>query len=180
LSPANNLPLQTNTFIGRAQELAQVRQLLTGARLLNLTGAGGAGKTRLALEAVAGLPEEYLDGAWLVELAPLADPALVPQTVASVLRVRETAGSTVLDKLTGYLRDKSLLLVLDNCEHVVEVMAHLQARATRRRPRERLAWKERLTFRLYERGHGRQDILELFGSSTGCWRFRRRWKRSSR
>src|SRR3954452_20523600 len=88
----HNLPLQLTSFVGREQALTALRQLLATTRLLTLTGAPGVGKTRLALQLAGAVREAYADGAWLVELAPLADPALVPQAVASVLGVREHPG----------------------------------------------------------------------------------------
>src|SRR5438132_9667297 len=91
-SVPHNLPLQLTSFVGRKREMADVKRLLGTARLLTLTGAGGAGKTRLALEVAAEVLAGYPDGVWLVELAPLADAALVPQAVASVLGVREVPG----------------------------------------------------------------------------------------
>jgi non-specific serine/threonine protein kinase len=121
----NNLPLPLTSFVGRMREIAEVREILGAACLLTLVGAGGAGKTRLALEAAAGLLAEYPEGAWLVELAALADPSLVPQTVATVLGVREAPGRALAESLTDHLRPKTLLLVLDNCEHLVAACAQL-------------------------------------------------------
>jgi non-specific serine/threonine protein kinase len=122
----HNLPLPLTSFIGRQRELAEVRRLLAATRLLTLTGAGGVGKTRLAIEAAAGhVAADYPDGTWLVELAPLADPALLPQTIAAALGVREAPGRSLADSLTEYLRAKTLLLVLDNCEHLVAAAAQL-------------------------------------------------------
>ena len=89
----NNLPFQLTGLVGREREIAEVGRLLADARLLTLTGPGGSGKTRLALAVAGEVVEEYEDGAWLVELAPLSDPELVPQAVASVLGVREVPGS---------------------------------------------------------------------------------------
>src|SRR4028118_1260142 len=86
--PPNNLPSEFSSFVGREKELAEVERLLTNARLLTLTGSGGCGKTRLALAAARRLEGGFADGVWLVDLAPLADPSLVPQTVASVLGTR--------------------------------------------------------------------------------------------
>jgi predicted ATPase len=99
--------------------------LLQDSRLLTLTGPGGCGKTRLALVAASDLAEGFEDGAWLVELASLADPALVQGAVASTLGVRDQPGSPATETLSGYLRTKELLLVLDNCEHLVEACAVL-------------------------------------------------------
>ena len=122
---SNNLPIQLTSFIGREREIEEVKRLLSATRLLTLHGAGGAGKTRLANQVAADLVEEFRNGVWLVDLAPLADPALVVQTVASTLGVREVAGRTLLDTLADSLRPKTLLLVLDNCEHLVSACAHL-------------------------------------------------------
>src|SRR5439155_12038973 len=111
---------------------------LPHTRLLTLTGAGGCGKTRLALQVAAELLEEYAHGVWLVELAPLVDPALVPQTVASALGVREEPGRPLTATLTDYLRPKSLLLILDNCEHLLTACAQLADALLRRCPSLRL------------------------------------------
>ncbi len=119
----NNLPIQLTSFIGREQEMARVKELLASARLLTLTGAGGAGKTRLALQIAVDLVEEFADGVWFVELAPLADPAFVLNTVAAVLGVREEAGRPLLATLMDWLSHRELLLVLDNCEHLIEACA---------------------------------------------------------
>jgi predicted ATPase/class 3 adenylate cyclase/DNA-binding CsgD family transcriptional regulator len=121
----NNLPLQLTSFIGRERELAEVKRLLATTRLLTLTGSGGTGKTRLSLEVAAQSLDQFTDGVWFVELAPLADPALVPQTVAIALGVREDPGRPILTSLCEYVRDRDLLLMLDNCEHLLEACAQL-------------------------------------------------------
>jgi predicted ATPase/DNA-binding XRE family transcriptional regulator len=129
----HNLPLQLTSFVGREDDLAGLAALLgdpaSGARLVTLTGPGGVGKTRLALEAAAGLVASdgapYSDGVWLVELASLADPALVPQAVAAVFGVREARGRPLAATLGEALRPGRLLLVLDNCEHLVVACARL-------------------------------------------------------
>ena len=121
----NNLPLQVNRFIGREREMTEVRGLLASTRLLTLTGAGGSGKTRLALQVATDLLEEFTQGVWWVELAALSDPLLVPQTVASVVGVPERAGCTVTDALSDALRAKHVLLVLDNCEHLLAACVQL-------------------------------------------------------
>jgi predicted ATPase/class 3 adenylate cyclase len=122
---AHNLPVQLTSFIGREREMAEVKRLLTTTHLLTLIGAGGCGKTRLALQVAADRVEDSRDGAWLVELAALADPGLVPQTVASALGMREEPGRPLTDTLADALRPRALLLVLDNCEHLVAACAHL-------------------------------------------------------
>ena len=121
----NNLPVQLTSFIGRESEIAEVKALLATTRLLTLTGPGGTGKTRLSLQVAADVLDMFPDGAWLAELAPLLDPVLVPQTVASVLGVREQPGRPLIDTLIDYLRSKSLLLILDNCEHLIDACAQL-------------------------------------------------------
>jgi predicted ATPase/class 3 adenylate cyclase len=121
----NNLPIQLTSFIGRELELKALGSMLEASRLLTLTGVGGTGKTRLALQAAAEALDGFRDGAWLVELAPLSDPALVPQAVAIALELREQAGRSFMDTFKDYLSRKELLLVLDNCEHLVEACAEL-------------------------------------------------------
>ncbi len=123
----HNLPAALTSFIGREAELDSLQRLVaTGsARLVTLTGPGGTGKTRLALQAAVGLLDRFADGIWLVELAPLADPALIPQTVAGVLGLHEAPGKTFIQVLAEHLRHKRILLILDNCEHVVDAAAAL-------------------------------------------------------
>jgi predicted ATPase/predicted Ser/Thr protein kinase len=119
----HNLPVQLTTFIGRNQAIADVQQLLSTTRLLTLTGAGGCGKTRLALEVGAQVRSEYRDGIWLVDLAPLSDPNLVTQTAASVLRLQEGPNRSFIEMLTDFVRHRHLLFLLDNCEHVIGACA---------------------------------------------------------
>ncbi len=131
---SNNLPIQLTSFIGRERQIEEVKSLLSRTRLVTLMGAGGAGKTRLAIQAAADLIEQFPKGVWLVELAPISDPALVVQVVASTFEVREVAGRSLLDMLVDYLQPKSLLLVLDNCEHLVAASAHLASALLRACP----------------------------------------------
>ncbi len=123
----NNLPMQLTSFIGRERELAEVKQLLANTRLLTLTGPGGTGKTRLSLQLAQDMLPSFTNGVWLVELAPLTDPSLIPQTIASVFELREAPNMPLMDILTNYLRAKQLLLILDNCEHLIETCAKLSA-----------------------------------------------------
>jgi predicted ATPase/DNA-binding CsgD family transcriptional regulator len=124
-SLAHNLPSELSSFVGREKELAEVRRLLENNRLLTLTGSGGCGKTRLALAAASELVERFEDGVWMVELASLAEPSLVPQAVAFTLGVRERSGSSLTEALSDYLRTRKLLLILDNCEHLIYACAEL-------------------------------------------------------
>jgi predicted ATPase/DNA-binding winged helix-turn-helix (wHTH) protein/Tfp pilus assembly protein PilF len=128
----HNLPHALTSFIGREKEMAELAQLLGTARLLTLTGAGGCGKTRLAIELARQRAHAYPDGACLVELAALSDAALVPDTVAAVLGIKEKAGARVIDTLTEYLASRSALLVLDNAEHLIEACAQLSESLLRR------------------------------------------------
>ena len=121
----HNLPAQVSSFIGREAELAVVRRLVAGSRLVTLTGAGGAGKTRLGLQVAAGLADGAGDGVWFADLAPLSDPDLVAVTVADVLGVRQEPGRPVLDTLVEAVGGRSLLVLLDNCEHVIGACAKL-------------------------------------------------------
>ncbi|WP_309719621.1 tetratricopeptide repeat protein [Armatimonas sp.] len=128
---SNNLPQQLTSFIGREKELAEIKSLLRCTRVLSLTGSGGSGKTRLSLQVAADSLEFYPDGVWLIELAPLSDPAFIPRTLAEVLGVREAVGEMTTQALTRTLREKRLLLVLDNCEHVLDAIAALVTALTR-------------------------------------------------
>jgi predicted ATPase/DNA-binding CsgD family transcriptional regulator len=121
----HNLPASLTSFIGRERELVEVQARLAGARLVTLTGVGGCGKTRLALEVARTVLDRYPDGVWLVERAALADAALVPQTVAAVFDLRELPGQAVANALATSLRGRNLLLVLDNCEHLLDACARL-------------------------------------------------------
>lgn len=121
----NNLQAERTRFIGREKELAECRRLLEETRLLTLTGIGGGGKTRLALKVAAGLLESFPEGVWFVDFAPLTDPSRVAETVGAALGVREVAGQDLLDVLRQHVRGKRLLLLLDNCEHLLTASAEL-------------------------------------------------------
>jgi hypothetical protein len=123
--PLHNLPLELSSFVGREREMAEVKELLADHRLLTLTGPGGCGKTRLALAVARNMVGGFEDGAWMVELASLADPGLVTQTVASTLGVSEQLDRPLAEALVDHLEPKKLLLILDNCEHLVEACARL-------------------------------------------------------
>lgn len=121
----HNLPEEMTSFIGRENEIAAVQHLLQSRRLVTLTGSGGVGKTRLARQVARELLEQYPDGAWLVEFAPLADPGLAPQVVARDLGLGEQSGSRAVTLLQDYLAKKHTLVIFDNCEHLVDACASL-------------------------------------------------------
>ena len=120
----NNLPLRSTSFLGRDQDVSQVRDLLETTNLLTLVGPGGIGKTSLSLQVAASVLDRFKDGAWFVELAPLADAALVPSAVATALGLREEPAKPLLTTLLDFLCQRQLLIILDNCEHLVEACAH--------------------------------------------------------
>jgi predicted ATPase/class 3 adenylate cyclase len=121
----NNLPQQVTSFIGRERELADAKRLLEGTRLLTLLGMGGLGKTRLSLQIAADVLEKYPDGVWFVDLAPIRDPLLVPSAAAQALGVHEEAGKSLTQTLCAHVKERKLLLILDNCEHLVSACAKL-------------------------------------------------------
>ena len=121
----NNLPVQLTSFVGREREMNEVKRLLGTTHLLTLTGTGGTGKTRLSLQVAADILETFVDGVWLVELATLSDPDVLIEAVVGVLGVREDAGHSLQTSLVNFLRAKSLLLILDNCEHIIAAVARL-------------------------------------------------------
>lgn len=121
----NNLPTQLTSFIGRERELAEARQKIESTRLLTLIGPGGTGKTRLSLQIAEGQLANFRDGVWLVELAPIRDPAYIISAIASLFQIREVQNIPLIQLVIDYLRAKELLLIFDNCEHLVEESARV-------------------------------------------------------
>ena len=121
----NKLPRSVTSFIGREREIAQLRDLLEKSPLLTLTGSGGCGKTRLALHVAREINSRYIDGVWLVELASLNSIELVPQAIASAFSIREQPGESLVQTLIKYLSGKCLLIVIDNCEHLLTACAEV-------------------------------------------------------
>lgn len=120
-----SLPTQLTNFVGRSEELTKLRELLDNERLITLTGPGGSGKTRLAAELARNIADSYSDGAWFIDLSSLSDPSLVADAVATVVGVREVPTQPFAKTLLNSLRHKQMLLIFDNCEHVVEEVAEL-------------------------------------------------------
>ena len=134
----NNLPLQLTSFIGREQEMNEIKRLLSQNRLVTLLAMGGIGKTRLALEVAARVLVQYPGGVWFVDLAPLSDPGLVPQAVTSALSIREEPNRSPMDTLIQHSKTRQLLLLLDNCEHLIDACAELADRLLHACPNLRL------------------------------------------
>ena len=144
----NNLPQQTTSFVGREREVAQSKERLGQTRLLTLLGMGGLGKTRLAMQVGADLMTAHPDGVWFVDLAPIVDPALVPSTTAQVLGVREEPGRTLTETLCAHLKPQKLILILDNCEHVVGACGQMVDALLRETPEVRVIATSREALRV--------------------------------
>jgi hypothetical protein len=133
-----NLAVQLTSFVGRRREVSDAKRLLSASRLVTLTGPGGVGKTRLALKLAADVRRAFGDGVWLVELDQLRDPALVSDTVAESLGLREQSGRPPIAALAEFLAGRRVLLVLDNCEHLVEAVVVLAGTLLRCCPQLRI------------------------------------------
>jgi predicted ATPase/transcriptional regulator with XRE-family HTH domain len=157
----NNLPVQWTSFIGRERALLDVALLLEANHLVTLTGAGGCGKTRLSLEVATRQMEIYPDGVWFIELAPLADPALVGQAIASVLGLRETPDKPIAQTLTEHLQSKQTLLVVDNCEHLIDGAAQIIDVILRACPHARVLATSREALRIPGEVHWRVPSLAV-------------------
>ncbi|MET8976763.1 LuxR C-terminal-related transcriptional regulator [Streptomyces sp. NPDC004539] len=145
---AGALPAAFTSFVGRRQEMAEVRRLLGAARLVTLAGAGGVGKTRLALEAASASARAFPGGVWLVDLTPVREPDLVVEAAAVTLGVADQGTRPVADLLAAHLSDRRLLMVLDNCEHLVDACAQLAQRLLSAAPEVRILATSRETLRL--------------------------------
>lgn len=133
-----NVPAEATSFVGRRRQLAETRKALAGARLVSLVGPGGVGKTRLAVRAATELQRGFADGAWWVDLAEIREPSLLPNAVVAALDLRDQAGTQPMQVLLPSLRDCQLLLILDNCEHVLDAAARLVAEVLRAAPTVRV------------------------------------------
>ena len=173
---SGNLPAEASSFIGRRREIAEVRKKLTEARLVSLVGPGGVGKTRLAIRAATDLGRGFRGGGWLVELAEVLDPALVSNALMAALDLRDQAAAEPLALVLSYLQDKELLLVVDNCEHLLGAAAQVVTDMMRAAPGVRVIATSRSRCRVSTWSrcrplsclHHRQPNL-----SPGCGRTRR-------
>ena len=134
----NNLPSQLTSFVGREKELGDVKRLLSHAHMLTLIGPGGTGKTRLSIQAASEMLDQYPDGIWFVELAPILDPLLVPRATANAIGLRDEPQRSALDILCDYLQAKKVLIILDNCEHLVDACARMADRILHAAPNTRI------------------------------------------
>ena len=148
-SRRDNLPATITPFVGREREIEGLREAIAGRRLVTLSGVGGIGKSRLALETVRSLVRKLPDGIWLVELASIQDPASVASRIGSVLDIRERAGETILETLVNALRGQTLLLLLDNCEHLIEGVANVVERLLEGCPQLRIVATSREPLRIF-------------------------------
>ncbi|MEO7853743.1 MAG: hypothetical protein ABIR94_16055, partial [Rubrivivax sp.] len=171
----NNLPQPITSFIGRERELGEVKALLSGTRLLTLIGMGGLGKTRLSLQVAAEVMHEYPDGVWFLDLAPIRDPGLVVSEAAQALGVREEPDRPLIQALCAHLKPRRVMLILDNCEHLLGSAADLAHAILRAAPQVRLMASSREALRVPgEQGYavlplsvpGRYDSLEALSRST--------------
>ncbi|MEO6696006.1 MAG: adenylate/guanylate cyclase domain-containing protein, partial [Ignavibacteria bacterium] len=121
----NNLPIQLTSFIGREKEMTRIKKLTLSSRLLTLQGPGGTGKTRLSLQAGADLIDDFENGVWFIELASVHDVSLLPQLISNIFDIKEQPGQLQEDNLMQYLKEKEMLIILDNCEHLINACAHL-------------------------------------------------------
>lgn len=170
------LPSHLSSFIGRGQELTQIQQLIVTRRLVTLTGSGGVGKTRLALETATAVAGQFEDGVRLVELAPLSDPALVPQTIARAVGLANAHNAENISALREHLAGRQLLLVLDNCEHVIEACALAADALLRACPQLRILATSREALRIDGEAPWRvppltaDDAARLFAERAGAAR----------
>jgi predicted ATPase/class 3 adenylate cyclase len=166
--PPHNLPAQVSAFIGREAELTEVGRLITASRLVTLTGSAGVGKTRLALRVAAGLLDGSADGTWFADLSPLQDPALVAVTVSSVLGISEDPGRSAVDMLLEAVGGQHMLVLLDNCEHVIDACAKLADTLLRNCPDIRLLATSREPFGIDGEHVHRVPSLDTPASDDGA------------
>ena len=155
----NNLPVQLTNFIGREKEMAEIRKLISEKKLVTLIGPGGTGKTRLALQIGADVIDEFSNGVWITELAPLKEPGLIPLTIAKTLNVNEQPNEEIEVTLINYLKDKEILIILDNCEHLIEACAQIAESLLQNCPRLKIITTSREALR--SEGEVTHKVLSL-------------------
>ncbi len=144
----NNLPIQLTTFIGREGEMSDIKTLLFKTHLLTLIGAGGTGKTRIALQTGADVIDDFANGVWFVDLAPLMEPELLPQTLAEVLGVKEDPKREITETIRDYLKEKEMLIILDNCEQLIEACSKLSEKLLQSSPKLKILATSREALRI--------------------------------
>jgi predicted ATPase len=142
------MPVELSSFVGRRADLAEVRRLLSSSRLVTLTGVGGVGKSRLAMRVARDVQRAFADGVWLVELASLQDPVLLPQAISSALGIADQPARDQLEILSSFLAHRQLLLVVDNCEHLARECAVLISTLLRAAPGLRVLATSRVALRV--------------------------------
>ncbi len=167
LTLETNFPQRLTGLVGRETEVATITSLLQSAPLVTLVGAGGLGKTRCALEVGSDVSESFNDGVWFADLAPLSDASLVASTIATIFDVQETPGTPLLDTLVAHLRQKNLLLVIDNCEHVIEEASHCCATILRLCPNVKLLATSREALNVAGESVFRMPSLAVPASAKG-------------
>lgn len=163
----NNLPVQLTSFIGREKDITEIKKLLSGTRLISLLGPGGTGKTRISLQVAADLIDDFENGVWFIELAPLSDPAFITTTIARTLGINEHPGQESEMSLINYLKYKELLIIMDNCEHLIGACAEIAEKILQSCPkikiittsREALKCSGELTYKLLSLTH--PDIKQV-------------------
>ncbi|MEO8210630.1 MAG: tetratricopeptide repeat protein [bacterium] len=144
----NNLPVQLTTFIGREDEMSDIKSLLFKTHLLTLIGAGGTGKTRIAIQTGADMIDDFTNGVWFVDLAPLMEPELLPQTLAEVLGVKEDPKREITETIRDYLKEKEMLIILDNCEQLIEACSKLSEKLLQSAPKLKIIATSREALRI--------------------------------
>jgi len=158
---SNNLPVQLTSFVGREKEIGKVKDVLARHPLVTLIGPGGTGKTRLSLHVAQEMLDQYSDGVWFVEFAPILDPILVPRTTAITIGLRDEPQRPIIDILCDYLHKKQLLIVLDNCEHLVDACAQMAHKILQAAPNVRILASSREVFGITGETTYRVPSLEL-------------------
>ncbi|MBS1517862.1 MAG: hypothetical protein JSS91_07230 [Bacteroidetes bacterium] len=144
----NNLPSSVSKFIGRRKEIEEIKELFSKVRMLSLTGSGGTGKTRLAIQLVSEILDEFDNGVWLIEFSPVTDPGLIVREISTVLNIKEETDKDLLETLKEYLKDKNILLLFDNCEHLLDKCSSLSQELLTYCPKLKIISTSRMSFNI--------------------------------